>query len=97
LVAKAFINNLKEVFSTISNQKYVIEMPTKVIENGELKDDKVVFGLPGVFSKNEDYREKIRKKLDKIYKENHNYFLIFIYILIFNLIEIYTIYKTSYY
>ena len=63
LISKAFINNLKEVFSTVSSQKYVIEINSRTIENNKFIEDKIIFWLPTIFSKNIKYRNSISKRL----------------------------------
>lgn len=63
LVSKAFITYLSTIFSTITTQKYVLELPILTFENEEFKEKNMYWWLPEWLSKNKGIRENFLWKL----------------------------------
>ncbi|OIP53569.1 hypothetical protein AUK10_02260 [Candidatus Gracilibacteria bacterium CG2_30_37_12] len=65
LVSKAFMLHISQIFSPITKQKYVLEVPMRQLENDTWSDNILTVGLPDVLSKNKKYRETLETSLLK--------------------------------
>gem|GEM_PF-2912471 len=69
LVAKHFLYSLKDVFSTITTQRYIMNFYSGVSESNVFTTGLQLFGMPVIFSKNEKYRKMARDKFSSLSKK----------------------------
>jgi hypothetical protein len=57
LLSKAFINYIKDIFSPVSNQRYLIDLFSLRENLNELKEDRILLALPNIVAQNDEYRK----------------------------------------
>ena len=70
LVSKAFINHIKDIFSPVSAQRYMIDIFSLRQEWKELLEDRLLFPLPNILAKNIEYRDEIESNLSNYFLES---------------------------
>ncbi len=63
LVSKTFISHIKDIFSSVSSQRYMIDIFSLKNEWSKLKEDRILFPLPNIVAKNTEYRDEIEWNL----------------------------------